>query len=217
MMGCGEENQTLVLVSHLTSSCWTRRDKTPATVTQQHHGTQWQPGPFTLSNFPHLSLMAMVDWSTWYKPQICPICFSLSLCLPYDIQIINKSARPTNIFWAQTGSKCRSYISYHTKIEKKIVNPSFEFFWSLINITLFHLDDNRNIDKNCEMHSHYKSKDWKSPEKKERFRARGWQRQCRRLTSGRRRKQTTTTKKQERRRRKQASKQPTSRGKRGGG
>jgi hypothetical protein len=74
-----EGNCTLVLVSHLTSSCWTRRERTPAMLTPQHHGTQWQPGPITVLNFPNFSFTAMVDWSTWYKPHTCPISPDLSV------------------------------------------------------------------------------------------------------------------------------------------
>ncbi len=61
------------MVSHWTSSCWMRRDKTPATLTPQHHGTQWQPWLSTVLNFPNFSLTTIVDWSTWYKPHTYPM------------------------------------------------------------------------------------------------------------------------------------------------
>jgi hypothetical protein len=72
------------------------------------------------------------------------------------------------------------------------------------------------------MQSHYQSKDWKSPEKKEVPSKRlaetmkktyEWDE----VEEEEEEEQTTTTKKQEGRRRKQASKQPTSRGKGGCG
>jgi hypothetical protein len=50
-----------------------QRDKTPTTLTSQHHGTQWQPRLSTVLNFPIFSLTATVDWSTWYKPHTYPM------------------------------------------------------------------------------------------------------------------------------------------------
>lgn len=65
--------QTLVFVSHRTSSCCTRNERWPANWLPKHHGKQWQPGSSTSSNFPNCSLIATLDWSTWIQQKACPI------------------------------------------------------------------------------------------------------------------------------------------------
>ena len=67
--------ETFVLVSQRTSSCWTRNERWPATWLPKHHGIQWQPGWRTSSNFPKVSLIATVDWSTWTHPKTWPSVF----------------------------------------------------------------------------------------------------------------------------------------------
>lgn len=65
--------QTLVFVSHRTSSCCTRNERWPAIWLPRNHGKQWQPGSSTSSNFPNCSLIATLDWSTWIQQKACPI------------------------------------------------------------------------------------------------------------------------------------------------
>lgn len=71
--------QTLVFVSHRTSSCCTRKERIPAACFPKHQGKQWQPGSSTSSNFPKVSVIATVDWSTWIHPRACPIFWSKTI------------------------------------------------------------------------------------------------------------------------------------------
>lgn len=68
---------TFVLVSHFTSNCCNLRVRCPASWLPMHHGKQWHPGSSTSSNFPNLSLIATVDWSTCTQHNRLPIFSSL--------------------------------------------------------------------------------------------------------------------------------------------
>jgi hypothetical protein len=87
-----------------------RRDRTPATLTPQHHGTQWQPGLSTVLNFPNFSLTTTVDWSTWYKPHTCPMSPP-----PHQVWDLHNTTTTTHFQHSDDAQK--------SGISKKTVNP----------------------------------------------------------------------------------------------
>ena len=107
---------TFVIVSHRTSNCCTRKVRCPAICLPQIQGTQWQPGSSTSSNFPKLSLIARVDWSTLTQQKICPI-------LLYVHNIENKELEKSIIYkkqsWTCTIGKKFNRISKLPKKKKK--------------------------------------------------------------------------------------------------